>query len=143
MRKLIQALLDRLGARLPLEFRVMHQQFLLRVVDLEALSIEADIPSFLGQFAGILMMLSFVHGLGVLFFPPPPSLTVQYEQARLSDMLLVIGLCSVLMWDTIFPDRRDVMVLAPLPVLPRTILMAKLAASATVLGIAVIALNCG
>ena len=88
MRKLIQALLDRLGARLPLEFRVMHQQFLLRVVDLEALSIEADIPSFLGQFAGILMMLSFVHGLGVLFFPPPPSLTVQYEQARLSDMLI-------------------------------------------------------
>jgi len=143
MRKLIQTLLDHIGARLPLPFRVMHQQFLLRVVDLEALSIEADIPSFLGQFAGILMMLSFVHGLGVLWFPPPPSQTWQYEQARVSDVLLVIGLCSVLMWDTTFPDKRDVMVLAPLPVFPRTILMAKLAASATVLGIAVIALNCG
>jgi hypothetical protein len=142
MRKLIQNLLDRVSTHLPLQFRVMHRQFLLRVVDLEALSIEADIPSFLGQFAGILMMLSFIHALGVLWFPPPPSLTWQYEQARLSDVLLVIGLCSVLMWDTTFPDRRDVMVLAPLPVFPRTILMAKLAASATVLGIAVIALNC-
>ena len=78
MRKLIQTLLDHIGARLPLPFRVMHRQFLLRVVDLEALSI--SIPSFLGQFAGILMMLSFVHGLGVLWFPPPPSQTWQYEQ---------------------------------------------------------------
>src|ERR1700739_410505 len=142
MRRLIQALLDRIGARLPLAFRVLHQQFLLRVIDLEALSIEADIPSFLGQFAGVLIMFSFIHTVGVLFFPPPPSLAWEYEQARISDMLLVIGLCSVIMWDTTFPDRRDIMVLAPLPLFPRTILMAKLTASATVLGIAVIALNC-
>lgn len=143
MRRLIQAILDRITARLSLQFRTLHQQFLLRVVDLEALSIEADIPGFLGQFAGILIMLSLVHGFGVLFFPPPPSMAWPYQQSRISDMLIVIGLCSVLMWDTTFPDKRDVMVLAPLPILPRTILMAKVAASATALGIAVIALNCG
>ena len=142
MRRLIQALLDRITARLSPQFRTLHQQFLLRVVDLEALSIEADIPNFLGQFAGILIMISLVHGLGVLFFPPPPSLSWSYEQSRISDMLLVIGLCTILMWDTTFPDKRDVMVLAPLPIFPRIILMAKIAASATVLGIAVVALNC-
>ncbi len=142
MRRLIQALLDRITARLSPQFRTLHQQFLLRVVDLEALSIEADIPSFLGQFAGILIMISLVHGIGVLFFPPPPSMAFSYQQSRISDMLLVIGLCTILMWDTTFPDKRDVMVLAPLPIFPRIILMAKIAASATVLGIAVVALNC-
>ena len=114
MRKLIQAILDRITGRMAPQFRTLHQQFLLRVVDLEALSIEADIPSFLGQFAGILIMLSLVHGIGVLFFPPPPSMAFSYQQSRISDMLLVIGLCTILMWDTTFPDKRDVMVLAPL-----------------------------
>jgi hypothetical protein len=142
MRKLIQVILDRIGSHLPPEFRTLHQQFLLRVVDLDALSIEADIPSFLGQFAGILIMISILHGLGVLWFPPPPSMSWSYEQSRISDILLVIGLCTILMWDTTFPDKRDVMVLSPLPIFPRTILMAKVAASATVLAIAVIALNC-
>ena len=37
--------------KLPLEFRVLYKQFLLRVVDLEALSVHADVPRFLGQFA--------------------------------------------------------------------------------------------
>lgn len=142
MRKLIQSLLDRITPCMPPQFRILHGQFLLRVVDLEALSIEADIPRFLGQFAGILIMISIVHGLGIVWFPPPPSMSWSYEQSRISDLLLVIGLCTILMWDTTFPDKRDVMVLAPLPILPRTILMAKVAASATVLGIAVIALNC-
>ena len=45
------------------------------------------------------------------------------------------------MWDSTFPDKRDAMVLGTLPVLPRTILLAKLAASSSVLGIALIALN--
>jgi hypothetical protein len=142
MRKLIEAILDRITAHFAPQLRTLHQQFLLRVVDLEALSIEADIPSFLGQFAGILIMLSIVHGLGLLWFPPPPSMTWSYEQSRISDMLLVIGLCTILMWDTTFPDKRDVMVLSPLPVSPRIILIAKIAASATVLAIAVVALNC-
>jgi hypothetical protein len=50
------ALLD----RLPLQFRVLCHQFLLRVVDLEALSIKADVTAFLGQFAGILIMFSLI-----------------------------------------------------------------------------------
>ena len=59
MRKLI--------SRLPLSFRVLYRQFLLRVIDLEALSIEADIPRFLGQFAGVLIMISLLQVLGALW----------------------------------------------------------------------------
>jgi len=48
---------------LPLQFRVLYRQFLLRVIDLEALSIEADIPRFIGQFAGVLIFISLVSAL--------------------------------------------------------------------------------
>jgi hypothetical protein len=142
MRDFVFPLIERCAARLPLQFRVLHRQFLLRVIDLEALSIEADVPAYLGQFAGVLIMLSLCHAWGLLWFPPSPIECWQYEQARIADLQLVIGLCAVLMWDSTFPDKRDAMVLGPLPVFPRTILLAKLSASATVLAIAVIALNC-
>ena len=55
--------LRKLIERLPLDFRVLFRQFFLRVIDLEALSIEADVERFLGQFAGVLIMLSLVHSL--------------------------------------------------------------------------------
>lgn len=137
MRKAIRKALD----HLPPEFRVLYRQFLLRVVDLEALSIEADIPSFLGQFAGILILFSLLRALGTLWFPPPPTYAWHAEQSAISNMLLVIGLISVLTWDNTFPDRRDAMVLGPLPVRPQAILMAKIAASGVLLGLAIVCLN--
>ncbi len=127
--------------RLPLQFRVLYGQFLLRVIDLEALSIEADIPRFLGQFAGVLMMLSLVQALGTLMFPPPPDLWWHVEQSAIARMMLVIGLIAVITWDNTFPDRRDAMILGPLPVKPGTILLAKISASAGLLGISILALN--
>jgi hypothetical protein len=137
MRRLFAAI----ARRLPLQFRVLHRQFLLRVVDLEALSIEADIPRFLGQFAGILIFISLMRAIGALFFPPPPSRAWAMEQGQVSNMLLVIGLCAVITWDATFPDRRDLAVLGPLPVKPRTILLAKLSATSGLLGIAILSLN--
>ncbi len=137
MRDLARKYLD----RLPLEFRVLYRQFLLRVVDLEALSIEADIPSFLGQFAGILILVTLFQAIGTLLYPPPPTLAWHTEQSAISNMMLVVGLISVLTWDNTFPDRRDAMVLGPLPVKPRMILLAKIAASAALLGLAVVCLN--
>ncbi len=133
--------IDRLWRRLPLDFRVLHRQFLLRVVDLEALSIEADILRFVGQFAGILIMISLLKCLGILWLGVPPQMALVVEHAQIENMQLVIGLLAVLTWDATFPDRRDVMVLGPLPVRTRTILAAKIGASTTLLAIAVLALN--
>jgi hypothetical protein len=65
------------------------------------------------------------------------------EHYLISTMMLVVGLFTVLSWDATFPDRRDVMVLSPLPVAPHTILFAKVSASGAVLGIAILTLNCG
>jgi len=133
--------------RLPLQFRVLYRQFLLRIVDLEALSIEADIPRFLGQFAGVLMMFSMINALGLLIHPPIDNIAYlvgmfwTVEQRMIFTMMLVVGLFAVISWDSIFPDRRDVMVLGPLPLTPHTILIAKMAASGAVMGLAVLALN--
>ena len=43
----------------------------------------------------------------------------------------------MLSWDSTFPDRRDVMVLGPLPIRSRTIFLAKVAAVATALSVTV------
>jgi len=137
-------------ARLPLDLRVLYRQFLLRVVDLEALSIQADVVGFIGQFAGVLIMVSFFYSLSgvlILTFAPPTTpaaflrLAWRTEQFSIATMMLVVGLITVVSWDATFPDRRDVMVLSPLPVPPHTILLAKLSASGALLGLAIFALN--
>jgi hypothetical protein len=130
---------------LPLQFRVLYRQFLLRVIDLEALSIQADVVGYLGQFAGILIFYSLIQAVGALFFAPTPQtlhiMAWHTEHSSIEIMMLVVGLISVITWDATFPDRRDVMVLSPLPVASRTILFAKIAASASILALAILALN--
>ncbi len=133
--------------QLPLEYRVLCRQFVLRVVDLEALSIEADIPQFLGQFAGVAIMLSIVHCLiAWAYFGPMTMLerfafACHFEQYLIATAMLAAGIFAVISWDAVFPDRRDIMVLSPLPITPRTILFAKLGASGGILGLAVLSLN--
>ncbi len=140
----------KLIARLPLTFRVLYRQFLLRVIDLESLSIEADIPKFLGQFAGVLIMISLFQAAGAFLWSmsshaPAAQLAFAWskEQSLICDTMLVVGLIAVVSWDSIFPDRRDVMVLSPLPVRPLTILLAKVSASGAIVGMSILALNIG
>jgi hypothetical protein len=137
--------------RLPLDFRVLYKQFLLRILDLEALSIEADMVEYLAQFAGILIFISWFQSTSALLMmqmrtvPPTPVemywLGWQVEHGIAEKMLLVAGLVVVFLWDAVFPDRRDLMVLGPLPVKPGTILAAKVASPAAVVGVAVVCLN--
>jgi hypothetical protein len=141
--------MPKLAERLPLQFRVLYRKFLLRVVDLESLSIQADIPRFLGQFASVLILISLIGAIGPLMSrkmlgatrEAAVSFAWRGEQSLISGMMLVVGLVAVISWDSTFLERRDVMILSPLPVAPRTILFAKVAASSTLLGLAVLTLN--
>jgi hypothetical protein len=144
MHKLIEWVI----AHLPLDLRILYRQFLLRVIDLEALSIQADIPRFLGQFAGVLMMLSMVHTVGfyvslTITRSPAEFLAVSwyFEHYFIATMMLVVGLFTVIAWDSTFPDRRDAMILAPLPIASRTILFAKIASSCSIWFLAIVTLN--
>ena len=140
--------IHKLIARLPLSFRVLYRQFLLRVIDLESLSIEADVTSYLGQFAGVLIMLSILHAFITYIccnIEPTPAGRLAFcwhmEHYLIATTMLVVGLFSVASWDSTFPDRRDVMVLSPLPIAPYTILFAKVSASVAILGLVLVTLN--
>jgi hypothetical protein len=128
------------------QFRVLYRQFLFRVVDLEVLSSSAqgDANKLLGRFAALLVWIS----AGFAFFAMmigniPSALKLATEHVLVATTVLVVGIFAVLSWDSIFPDRRDVLVLAPLPVRARTIFLAKVSATATALGLVVVLLHCG
>jgi hypothetical protein len=140
-----------MSEHLPLDFLVLFRHFLLRVVDVEALSIEADVPRLLGQIAGVLIFISTMQTIGFLFSSGQAGMSpvellglgMSAEQSLLAGTMLVAGLIAVATWDNIFPDRRDAMVLGPLPVQPGRILAAKVAAAGYLLAIGVVALNFG
>ena len=130
------------------QFRVLYREFLFRMVDLEVLSTQGDIKQLLGQFGSILIFFSSIVALGVMFFNPhvmSRRAATQYiwntEHFLISTTMLVMGLFAVLSWDSTFLDRRDVLVLSPLPVRPRTIFLAKAAALGAALGLTTAALN--
>ena len=131
-----------------LQFRVLYRQFILRIVDLEALSSKADVIRLLGQLASILVMLGVLNALVALVFnlnriPVEDRVAAcwKMEHHLIAMTMLVVGLFAVLSWDSTFPDRRDMMVLGPLPVRGSTIFLAKVAASGTALSLSVLALN--
>ncbi len=132
----------------PTQFRVLFRQFLFRTVDLELIAPQGDMSKLLGQFAGLLVFVSFATSLGGLLFNGSRlshlelvDTILRTEHFLISTTMLVVGLFAVLSWDSTFPDRRDVLVLAPLPVRARTLFLAKIAAIGAALSITVIALN--
>src|SRR5271156_240871 len=110
-----------------LQFRVLYRYFSFRVIDLDAVSVRGDTTELLGKFAAILIMLSFIWGIAPLFIglegtTPEQRLNAAlgWEHRLISATMLVVGLFTVLAWDSTFPDRRDAMVLLPLPIRTRT-----------------------
>ena len=115
-----------------LQFRVLYREFLFRMVDLELLSPQAqgDMSKLFGQFASLLIVISILLtvpalGLGGRHKPANPAAILSLVHFLIATTMLAVGLFAVLSWDSTFPDKRDVMVLAPLPVHTRTLFLAK------------------
>jgi hypothetical protein len=129
---------------LPLQFRVLYRVFLLRVIDLEVLSADSDTTQLIGQFAGMFASFSLIISLPFILFGfpriNPPGAWI-FEHFLIATTMLVSGLFAVLTWDAIFPDRRDVLILAPLPVRPSTIFFAKIVALLAAVALVVVSLN--
>lgn len=134
------------------QFRILYREFLFRMVDLEVLSSHAqgDASALLGQFVALLLIFSLWVLLPVAFaaggdpgLPSPTRLIDGWpaQNILIATNMLVVGLFAVASWDSSFPNRRDVLVLSPLPIRARTLFLAKVAASATALSLAVIAPN--
>src|SRR5580698_5334176 len=126
------------------QFRILYKQFLFRMVDLELLSADAqgDMNKLFGQFAALLIFISI--GLSVVGGAVGGAgLIVEWSGVHfmIATTMLVVGLFAILSWDSTFPDKRDVMVLAPLPIQSRTVFLAKVAAVATALTVTVVTLQ--
>jgi len=126
------------------QFQVLYREFLFRMVDLELLAPEGDITQLLGQFAAVLITISSLSAIGAIFTDfrhksPEYILAVTWsaEHSLIAITMLVVGLFAVLSWESTFPDRRDVLVLAPLPLRARTLFLAKVGAVASALGLTV------
>lgn len=133
------------------QLRVLHREFLFRIVDRELLSAHAqgDMSKLLLQFAALLIFVSliFVFMTQQLEKVPAPQLRIMLGWVNVHRLIaatmLVVGLFAILSWQSMFPDRQDVHVLGPLPVRPRTLLFAKVAALSTALLVTVLALQMG
>jgi CubicO group peptidase (beta-lactamase class C family) len=133
-----------------IQFRILYRQFLFRMVDLDLLSADAkgDLNKLFGQLAALLVFVGL--GLTILGFgvadanlKPGAQLVAAWsgEHFLIATTMLVVGLFAVLSWDSTFPDKRDVLVLAPLPIRTRTIFLAKITAVATALCMTVAVLH--
>ncbi len=131
------------------QFRVIYRQFLFRLMDVELFSASAngDASSLLGQFGALLIMVSVILSMGAVTIgqairrESEAASVWSAERFLVSLTMLVVGVFALLRWDATFLDRRDVLVLAPLPVRGRTLFAAKIAAAASALGLVVAALH--
>jgi hypothetical protein len=133
-------------ARRRLQFCTLYRVFLLRVVDLELLSADGDPTKLIGQFATIFVTISLFFTLPALLmlmgtgsFPGTEGWTP--EHFFIETAMTCAGLIAVLNWEAAFPDKRDLLVLAPLPVRKSTLFLAKIAALFAAPALSVAALN--
>jgi hypothetical protein len=131
-----------------LQFRVLYRQFLFRLMDVEMLSASArgDASGLLGQFGALLIFGSLgVAGAAVTVGQAIGEMGTgaiwQTERFLISLTMLIVGVFALLSWDSTFPDRRDVLVLTPLPIRGRTLFVAKVAAVGSALVLVVAAWN--
>lgn len=118
---------------------LLTRHFFRRVLDNDLLSPGDDLHA---PIAGILAaVLSTVGGAAAIFYlkytrRPPITLETKLAMAvddkalLLGAGMIVMALATLLVWDALSLDRRDVAVIGPLPVRARTLLVSKIASVA-------------
>ena len=132
------------------QFRVLYRHFLFRLTDVELLaeSARGDSSTLLGQFGALLVFGSLLQSVvavtvgQALRHRATDEWAWTAERLLISLAMLVAGVFALLNWESTFPDRRDALALGPLPIRPRTLFAAKVAAAVTALGVTLAAWNC-
>ena len=133
-------------SRLFFQFRTLYRVFLLRVIDLDLLASDGDPSRLMGQFAAVFLSISFFCSFPVPILiygrkPIPVPLAYMFEHFLIETTMTIAGLIAVLSWDSAFPDRRDILVLGPLPVRSITLFLSKLSALFAAPALAMISFN--
>ncbi|HVN03794.1 MAG TPA: hypothetical protein VMT86_05205 [Bryobacteraceae bacterium] len=133
------------------QFCALVRLFGYRFFDTDIISVRGDLSTLLAQFAALLAALSLVlvlmtgpkyAGLYQHLSPRQLSIAAWSDQEFLiSTSMAVVGVLTLLLWDALFPDRRDAMILGAMPLRIGTVFAAKLAALGTAVGLALAAVN--
>jgi hypothetical protein len=123
-------------------FRVIYDVFLRRIIDLDLLSADADTSKLLAQVAALFAGVSFLFTAPLILFTGlPPDALRTMQHLLIATSIMVIGILSLLAWESVFPERLDLLVLGPLPVPTQTLFFAKLTALLGAEGLSLLALN--
>ena len=146
MLRYLNQLTSALLSCLPFSFRVLYRVFFLRIIDLEILSTDGDPAHLMGQFAAVFGSISFFSTFPVPYIlwgrkPLPVPAMWMFEHYLIETTMTIAGILAVLSWDSAFPDRRDMLVLGPLPVRASTLFLSKLAALFAAPSLGMIAFN--
>ena len=133
------------------QFRALVRLFAYRFFDTDILSVHGDLSSLLSQFAALLAALSLV--LALLTAPKYAGLYHHLTAKQLyaaawadqefliSTSMALVGVFTLFLWDALFPDRRDCLILCAMPVRMPVVFAAKLAALGAALVLADLAVN--
>jgi len=123
-------------------FRVLRRVFLSRLVDFELLASEGDTSKLVGQFVTLLASVSLAITLPLLLISGLPQEDIWGMQHFLiATTMMVAGIFAMVSWESILPERKDLMILGPLPITRSTLFFAKISALANALLLAIVALN--
>jgi hypothetical protein len=123
-------------------FRVLRRVFLSRLMDFELLASEGDTSKLVGQFVTLLASVSLAITLPLLLISGLPQEDIWGMQHFLiATTMMVAGIFAMVSWESILPERKDLMILGPLPITRSTLFFAKISALANALLLAIVALN--
>lgn len=124
------------------QFRVLRRVFLDGLLDFELLSKEADTAKLVAQYAALIASISFAFTLPLLLIDGLQQDALWgMEHFLIATTIAFAGLFGMICWESIFPDRKDLLVLGPLPLSRTTVFLAKLSALLTALIVGIVALN--
>jgi len=127
------------------QWKLLVRTFWERFFDNELVALQGEMQQTLAHIVALLTAAGAVISLLLvvkysLILVPHARLAQMVRMASWADKtfflafsMVAIGFLTVISWDALFPDRRDAMVLSPLPLKTRTVFLAKLAALAAFL----------
>lgn len=102
---------------LPTHFQILRRIFVSRLVDLDLLASGGDTVRLAGQFAALLASISFAITLPLILI----SGLAQEDRWGMEHFLIATtmaftGLFGMVCWDSIFPEKKDLMILGSLQI---------------------------
>src|SRR5215467_12436536 len=137
------------------QFRTLVVHFFNRFFDRDSPEEEGEVRTKLIQFLACLSLPGLMLSFFLIPDHPPGSFLMAGSTSEFQRMwmrsgdryvfvcyaICMVGLMMTYKWDSLFPDRRDYLVLTPQPISVRSLFLAKVTALCALLSFVVVAIN--